>query len=145
MPGGFEPQTDVRILSIPIDDCLEQSPLMNNKTLLVVPDFANSRYELLSVGFVAQVLPIDGSNDLFLDIEFVDDSASDAVTTIRTDFNMAAAGSTPAVYNKVWSGSQIMDAGDAINAEFDDTNVTTPDTASEGAALIVEYRVLKRS
>ncbi len=142
MPG-FEPQTAVRILVIPIDAALETTPTIGEVTLLVCPDGANMQLELLSVGFRANTLPIDGSNPCHLDLEFIDDSDSDSVNSIGTDnYDMLAAGSTILVYNEVYRGSQILDPGDAINAEF---TVTTPDTASEGAALIVEYRVRRHS
>lgn len=142
MPGGFEPQTDVRIGIIPCDMALETSPLITALTLLACPDGANMRMELLSVSFRANTLPVDSSNDVHVDIEFVDDSDSDSVTDLADNYDMLAAGSTVLVCNEVWRGSQILDPGDVINAEF---TVTTPDTASEGAALIVEYRVLQHS
>ena len=78
------------------------------------------------------------------DLEWIDDSASDAVANLEAAYNMLAAGSTVLVYNEVWRGSQILDPGDVVNAEFTG-NVSTPATPSEGAALIVEYRVLQRS
>lgn len=140
--SGFEPQTDVLINIIPIDKHLETTPLELEATLLVCPDGALQRLELLSVSFRANILPIDAGNDVHVDIEFVDDSASDAITTLRTDYDLLAAGSTILVSNLIWRGSQILDQGDAINAEF---TVTTPTTASEGAALIVEYRVVQYS
>jgi hypothetical protein len=143
MPG-FEPQTDVHVIVVPIDFCLEQTPLMNEVTLLSVPDGANFRLELISVGFRANTLPVDGSAVVTFDLEWVDDSDSSTVANLRAAYNMLAANATALVYNPVWRGSQILDAGDAVNAEFSGL-VSTPDTASEGAALIVEYRVLKRS
>lgn len=142
MPGGFEPQTNARILSIPITFCLEQGPLMNQMALLVVPDGSNSRYELLSVGFVAETLPID-TDPVTFDLEYIDDSNASDVATLRAAYDMETA--TVRVYNTVWRGSQIMEAGDVINAEFDTGLTSTPDTAADGAALIVEYRVLQRS
>lgn len=137
-----EPQTAVRVITIPIDGHLEVAPTNTEATLLVCPDGVNFRLELLSVGFRANTLPEDNTNDVHVDIEFIDDSAGDAVTDLAENYDMLAAGSTVLVYNEVWKGRQILDPGDAINAEF---TVTTPDTAGEGAALIVKYRVLKRS
>ncbi len=137
--SGFDPQTDVLINIIPIDKHFETTPLENEATLLVCPDGTGQRLELLSVGYRANTLPID-STDLHIDIEFIDDSDSDGVTDLRENFDAAAA--TVLVNNEVWRGSQILDQGDAINAEF---TVTSPSTASEGAALIVEYRVLQNS
>ena len=138
MPG-FEPQTDVHIVSVPIDSALEATPIITEQCLLACPDNAGMQMELLSVGYRANTLPID-STDLHVDIEFIDDSNSDTVTDLTTDFDMAAA--TVLVYNEVYRGHQILDAGDVINAEF---TVTSPSTISAGAALIVEYRILRRS
>ena len=141
MPG-FEPQTDVHVITVPIDAALETTPTIGEVTLLACPDGANMQLELLSVGFRANTLPVDGSAAVTFDLEWVDDSNSDTVANLLAAYNMLAAGSTVLVYNKVWRGSQILDPGDAVNAEF---SVATPDTASEGAALIVEYRVLRHS
>ena len=138
--SGFEPQTDVRIAVIPCDEALETTPLIGELALLVVPDGANCRLEVLSVGFRANTLPIDGSNAVTVDIEWFDDSASDAGTDLLATYDLNAA--TALVYNQIWRGSQILDPGDVLNAEF---TTTSPDTASEGAGLIVEYRVVKHS
>ncbi len=138
----FEPQTDVQLCVIPIDDALETTPTVVEAGLLACPDNANMQIELLGVSFRANTLPVDGSNDVHVDIEFIDDSDSDSVTDLVTNYDMLAAGSTVLIANEVFRGSQIMDAGDVINAEF---TVTTPDTASEGACLVVEYRVLRHS
>lgn len=137
---SFEPQSAVRLCIIPIDAALETTPTITEATLLACPDNVNMQIELLSVSFRCNTLPIDGSNDVDVDIEFIDDSNSDTVTDLIADYDLTAG--TVLVSNPVWRGSQILDAGDAINAEF---TVTTPDTASEGAALVVEYRVLRRS
>ena len=138
MPG-FEPQTDVHITVVPIDSALEATPIITEQCLLACPDNEGLQMELLSVGYRANTLPID-STDLHVDIEFIDDSNSDAVTDLAENFDMAAA--TVLVYNEVYRGHQILDAGDVINAEF---TVTSPSTISAGAALIVEYRILRRS
>lgn len=140
MPG-FEPQTDVNIIVVPIDAALEQTPTVVEACLLSVPDNANYQLELLSVNYTAVVLPVDAGVNVELDLEWVDDSASDAVANLVADYNLQT-GRTARVNNEVWRGSQILEAGDTVNAEFD---VATPTTASEGAALIVEYRILRRS
>jgi hypothetical protein len=142
MPGGFEPQSDVHILVVPIDAALETSPTVTEACLLACPTGANMQMEILSVGFRANTLPIDGDNAVTVDIEFIDDSNSDTVANLAAAYDMLAATSTVLIYNEVWRGSQILDSGDVVNAEF---TVTTPTTASEGAALIVEYRVLRHS
>lgn len=140
MPG-FEPQTKVRLAVVPCDAALEQTPTATELTLLAVPDGVNFRLELLSVNFTAVVLPVDGTNDVHCDLEWIDDSDGDAVANLLAAFDLED-DTTARINTEVWRGSQVLDPGDAVNVEFD---VTTPDTASEGAAFIVEYRVLRRS
>lgn len=140
--AGFEPQTDVQLIVVPIDAALETTPTVTEATLLAVPDGVNFQLELLSVNFTAVTLPVDGVDAVTFDLEWVDDSAADVVANLVAAYNMLAANATARVNNQVWRGSQILDAGDTVNAEF---AVTTPTTASEGAALIVEYRILRRS
>ena len=142
MPG-FEPQTDVHLLIVPIDAALEQTPTVVEAALLICPDGANFQLELLGITYTAVTLPVDGSNDVNVDIEFVDDSASDAVTTLVSGYTLDD-NRTARVANTVFRGSQILDPGDVINAEFASL-VATPDTASEGAAFQVEFRILRRS
>lgn len=138
---GFEPQTDIHFIVVPCDAALEQTPTVTELCLLVCPDDANIQLELLGIGWRANTLPADSSNDVHVDIEFIDDSDSDSVTTIVTAYDLED-DTTVLINNQVFRNSQILDAGDVINAEFD---VTTPDTASEGAAFVVEYRVLRHS
>lgn len=143
MPG-FTPQTDVQILCIPIDKYLIASPLTTTTgsvvmALLGCPDQQGYQLELLSVSYVAHTLPADGG-DVDLDVEFIDDSASDAVTDLRENFDLTAG--TARSVTEVWRGSQILDPGDVINAEFTTDGSIT---AGHGQSLIVEFRVLKRS
>ena len=140
MPG-FEPQTDVRLHVVPIDAALETTPTAVEACLLSVPDGANFQIEVLSVNYTTVVLPVDAGVAVEFDLEWVDDSAADAVANLTADYNLQT-GPTARVNNEVWRGSQILDPGDTLNAEFD---VATPTTASEGAALIVEYRILRHS
>ena len=136
-----EPQSDVHILIVPCDAALETAPTITQLCLLAVPDGANFQLEILSVSFTAVTLPVDGTNDVHVDIEWVDDSAADVVANLESAFDMED-DTTALVVTEVWRGSQVLDPGDVVNAEFD---VTTPDTASEGASFIVEYRIRKRS
>jgi len=140
MPGG-EPQSDVHIAVIGIDHCLELTPTSVEACLLVCPDGANYQLELVGIGYRANILPIDAAANINVDIEFIDDSAADAITNLVAAYTLDDS-RTALINNEVFRGSQILDPGDVINAEFD---TTTPTTKSEGAAFIVEYRVLKRS
>ncbi len=141
MPGD-EPQTDVAFVTILIDAAMETTPTATEAGLLICPDAQGMQIELLSVSFRANVLPIDAADAVAFDLEFIDDSAADAVTVLQAAYDMLVANNTVLVGNEVWTGHQIMDPGDVINVEFD---VTTPTTASEGACLVAMYRVLKRS
>ncbi len=138
-----EPQTDVCLVVVPITDVLVQAPddSSNEQTIFGVPDGANFQIELLSVSYVAQVLPVDAGANINFDLEWVDDSASDAVANILATFTLDDS-RTAVIVNPVWRGSQILDPGDTVNLEFD---VTTPTTGAQGAAVIVEYRVLRHS
>lgn len=138
--AGFSPQTDVQILCIPAEAMFETTPTIAELTLLACPDGASYQLELLGVGVVFHTVPVDGTNDVFGDLEWVDDSASDAVTDLVASFNFE--GLTARVYNEVWRGSQVLDPGDTVNLE---AGITTPDTAGAGAAFIVEFRVLARN
>ena len=141
MPG-FEPQTAVGLAIIPTDAALETTPTAVEVGLLACPDGVNCQIELLSVGFRANTIPVDsaGTGTILVDIEFIDDT-DDSVTAIVSAYDVEAA--TALVYNEVFRGSQIMDAGDVINAQISSDG--THNTASEGAAWIVEYRVLRHS
>jgi hypothetical protein len=140
MPG-FEPQTDVHVLVIPADGACAATPTITELCLLACPDGANWQLELKGVGATcSNTLPAD-SSAVTVDIEWVDDSASDAVADLKATFSLK--GMTVLVYNEIWRGSQVLDPGDVVNAEFaTDGAVTTP---SKGLAFIVEYKVLKHS
>lgn len=138
-----EPQTDVCIAVVDFDEVVAQAPdaAANQKMLLVVPDGANFQIEVLAVSYRANQLPVDASNNINVDIEWFDDSASDAETDLVTAYTLDD-NRTALIMNNCWRGSQILDPGDSLNAEFD---VTTPDTSGQGCAFIIEYRVQRHS
>lgn len=138
---GWAPQKAIQVLVIPCDAALEQTPTINELGLLGCPDGAGFQLEMLYVGFRANTLPVDGTNDVHMDLEFIDDSASSVTDLLAAAYDMED-DPTVLIMNTVWQGSQILDPGDVINAEFD---VTDPDTASEGAAFIVAFRVTEHS
>jgi len=146
MPQSGDPQTtDIHVLTVPCDSALETTPLIVELCLLACPTGANMQMEILSVGFRANTLAADTNGDgtILVDIEYIDDSASDAVTNLATNVDLETATQTVLIYNELWRGSQILDPGDVINVEF--TTDGTLTTASEGAAFIVEYRVRRHS
>ena len=138
-----EPQTDICLVTVPITDVLVTGPdgASNEATVFAIPDGANFRVELLSVSYIANTLPIDGSANVNFDLEYVDDSDSDAVVNLLATFTLDD-NRTAVIVNPVWRGSQIMEAGDVINLEFD---VADPDTAAQGAAVVLEYKILRHS
>lgn len=137
----WAPQKAVQVLVIPCDAALEQTPTATELCLLGCPDEAGFQLELLYIGFRANTLPVDGSNDVHVDIEHIDDSDGDSVSNLVAAYDLED-DTTVLIMNTVFSGSQILDPGDVINAEFD---VTTPDTASEGAAFVVAFQVTEHS
>ncbi len=144
MPGNT-PQTDVQVIVTPIDKFLIGTPLTTttgsiDTCLLACPDQQGYQLELLSVSYVAHTLPADGSA-VNVDIEFIDDSNGDAVADLLENFDLTSG--TARVLLQIWRGSQILDPGDVINAEF--TTDGGLSTAAQGASLITEFRVLKRS
>lgn len=141
---GFEPQTDVGIVVIPVDAAMETTPTIVEACLLACPVGANMQLELLSVGFRANTLPIDsaGTGTVLVDIEFIDKSAG-TVANLASSLSLEVDDMTVLVLNELWRGSQILDAGDVINAEF--ATDGTLNTASEGAAFVIEYRVRRHS
>ena len=136
-----EPQADVHFIVIPIDAALETTPTIVEACLLICPDNENCQLELVSISYRAHILPIDAAANVNVDIEFIDDSAADVIANLVAAFTLDD-NRTALIGNQVFNGSQILDPGDVINAEFD---VATPTTASEGAAFLVGYRVLRHS
>ena len=136
-----EPQSNINIAVVTVPEVLVfTTPVGTDLALFAVPDNVNLQVELLSVGVKHNVLLVDASNVGTVDIEWVDDSESDAVANLAAAFDLLT--TTNLVYNEIWRGSQVLDAGDSVNAEF---TLTTPDTAGEGYAFIIEYRILRRS
>lgn len=140
--GGFEPQTAVQVITVPAEGAVETTPTIIELGLLACPDNAGMKLELLSVGCICTTLPIDAGG-VTVDIEWCDDSGGDAVADLKAGYDLTTGGTVVLVYNEIWRGSQILDPGDSVNAEF--TTDSTLSTAGEGLSFIVEYRVLKRS
>jgi hypothetical protein len=139
-----EPQTDVCLAVVPITDVLVTSPgPLTEATVFAIPDGANFRIELLSVTYVANVLPVDGAN-LNFDLEYVDDSDSDTPADLLATFTMDD-NREALIGNLVWRGSQIMEAGDVINLQYDTDESGAISTAGQGVAVVLEYKVLRHS
>lgn len=132
--------------AVPCDSAFETTPTTVEVGLLGCPTGLGVQMELQYVGFRSNTLPIDsaGTGTILCDIEWIDDSAADAVTNLNsTAVSLEADAMTALVVREVWSGSKILDPGDAINAEI--TSDGTGNTASEGAAFIVMGRILSKS
>lgn len=129
------------LVNVPIPDpVLAQSPSGTDVGLLVIPDGVNMSVEVVSLTVAGNVLVADTSDAATLDIEFHDDSGD-------SDANLVAAedlltGYTVLEGKTIWRGSQVMDPGDRLNAEF---TRTTPDTAGQGYHIVLECRIIERS
>lgn len=132
-------QTNIIYVPVPAEAMFETSPTIAELTLMACVDNEGVKLALRSVGVVFHTVPVDGSNNVKGDLEFVDDSDGDSVTNLKAAFDFTTC--TARVYNEIWRGRQIMDPGDTINMEAD---ITTPDTAGAGACFIVGYEVLER-
>lgn len=144
MAGGGDNQSlEIKKAVVNIDTALLAVPTSKQFTILACSQYGNERLELLSLDYSARVLPVDAADPTTVTVSWVDDSAVDAETALKTDFDLKAAGGGVAkVARNIWSGSQILDEGDTVNAVV---TSTTPTTASEGAAIVATYRVLKHS
>lgn len=130
---------DTKIIVIPCEPAFESTPTWVEIPLLCCPDNAGYQMELLAVTWFAHTLPADAGG-VVGDLEWVDDSASDAVANLKAAFDFTAG--TARVANEVWRGSQILDPGDTVNFEMaTDGSLSTP---AVGAALVVEFRLKER-
>lgn len=136
MPEGVV-GSPIQLIVVPAEAAFETSPTVVEVPLLACPDNANYQIELLAVSVMFHTLPADGSNVLTGDLEWVDDSDSDTVADLKAGFDFLS-GLTARVNNEIWRGKQILDPGDTVNMEMAST---TPDTAGQGAAFIVEFRI----
>jgi hypothetical protein len=127
---------------VPADELFETTPTSVELCLAACPDDLGYQLELNYIGFRANTLPVDAADAVTADIEWIDDSAADAVANLVAAYNFLAANNTVLINNTVWQGSQILDPGDVVNVE---SGVTTPTTASEGAAFVVAGRILNKS
>ena len=142
-PGGDANALGTFLYMVPCDAAFETTPTIAELGLAACPDDLGVQLALQYIGWRANTLPVDGTNVVTADIEFIDDSDSDTVTNLVAAYNFLAAGpNTALVNNTVFVGWQILDPGDVVNAEF---AITTPDTASEGAAFVVMGKILKVS
>jgi len=134
---------DTFLINVPVADViLHTIPVGADVGLLVIPDGFNESVELLSIAIAANQLVVDGSNVATLDIEFHDDSANSDANLVAAFNLLAAGGNTVLEGTTIWQGSQIMDPGDRLNAEF---TLTTPDTAGLGYHFTLECRIVSRS
>ena len=135
------PQDEVHIFPILIDGAFASTPTLTEIPILACPDGEGCQLEMLSVSFFAHTVPADSNGTILGDLEHVDDSDSDTVSNIAAAVDFE--GLTARVTNQLWRGSQILDPGDTVNFEMaTDGAISTP---SVGAALLVEYKVKKRS
>lgn len=145
MAGGGDNQTlEIKKVVVNLDPATKTTPANKQFAVLGCGQYGNEQLELVSLDVVARVIPIDASDAITFDVNFVDDSNSDTETALVDDFSFKSTNATlvAKVVRNIWTGSQILDPGDAINCVF---TSTSPDTAGEGTALIASYRVLRHS
>lgn len=131
-------------VSVTVPDVyLFTTPVGNDVGIFAVPDGAGYQVEAKSITIRAQQLVVDAADPVTADIEWVDDSAADAVTNLNASaIDLKAAGLTVLVGNTVWQGSQILDPGDSLNLEI---TSTTPTTAGLGYVVVLEARIIEKS
>lgn len=130
MPGGNFPQVAI----VPWQNNVGGTDKDTEVTLMAVPDGALMSVEVLGVGFVAHTL----GTTLVMDLESVDDSDSDSVTTHASAVSLVG---TARVNTQVWNGKVRLDPGDSFNAEC---TVTDSGTMA-GPSFVVVYRVVEWS
>lgn len=136
----------------PIDnEALKASPIPSAGAKLpvfAVPSIPNFSVDVVSISLVCEgVLVVDATDPITASLVFHDKSAA-ADTTLLTgtagnpgDFK-AAGGLTVKECKTLWTGSQRLDAGDSILAPL---TITTPDTAGDGYAWVIAYKVKEYS
>lgn len=127
---------------VPFDSAMETTPTTNMVPLLACPQGLGMQMELNYVGFRAQTLPIDATDPITGTVNFVDYSNSATVTALVTAYNFKVANAVAVTMNTIFQGKQVLDPGDVVNLAM---TVTTPDTASEGAGILVVGRILSMS
>lgn len=141
-PGGDPNMLGTFVNTVPIDAAFASTPSTPEIGLLIVPDDMGMQVAVQYVGFAANTLPVDAGG-VVADLEWFDDSASDASTNLVAAYNFAVANNTVVVGNKMWQGWQILDPGDVLNLEFaTDGTISTP---SRGATVVVIGKILYAS
>lgn len=139
-PGGDANALGTFLYVVPAEAAFETSPTIAELTLAACPDDLGVQLALEYVGVVFHTVPIDGTDPVTGDLEWVDDSTSDTVADLKAGFDFE--GLTARVMNTVWLGWQVLDPGDSVNMEF---TITSPDTAGQGASFTVMGKILKKS
>ena len=133
------PQTMMFITMVPCEAAFESTPTITEIPLLTVPDNEGWQIRLNGCDFICVTAPADAGG-VVGDLEWVDDSDSDAVANLKAAYDFTAA--TIRVNNEVWKGTQILDPGDTVNMEMaTDGSISTPGT---GHGLQVNGRILQR-
>jgi hypothetical protein len=139
-PGGDANALGTFFYLVPAEAAFETTPTVAEVPLAACPDDLGMQIALEYVGVIFHVVPVDGTDPVTGDLEWVDDSDSDTVANLKATFDFE--GLTARVTNTVWQGWQVLDPGDTVNMEM---TATTPDTAGAGAGFVVLGKILKKS
>lgn len=132
---------------VPLDnEVLKATPVPDDADQLIfgMPSLPNCRAEVYSVSLMGHVAVADGTDAATYNIVYHDASA-DTDTTLLTgatgsagDLESDTDAFTADECITVWHGVQSLDPGDTIRVAL---TITTPETAGEGYAFVVVYRI----
>ena len=137
----------LQLMVVPLDnEGLKATPVPDDISQIIfgLPSAPNCRAEVYSISLTGVTAVADGTDAATLNLVFHDASA-DTDTTLLTgatgalgDLEATAAIFVVNEFVTIWHGVQSLDPGDTIRA---DVTITTPETAGEGYAFLIVYRV----
>jgi len=132
---------------VPVDnEYLKAVPVPDDGSLILIgcPSIPGIRMEVYSVSITGVTAVADGTDAATVTLQFHDASA-DSDTALLTgatgalgDLEASAGIFVVNEFVTIWQGTQSLDPGDTIRA---DVGIVTPETAGEGYAFLVAYRI----
>lgn len=137
----------LQLLIVPLDnEGLKAVPVPDDTSQIIfgLPSVPGCRAEIYSISLTGVVAVADGTDPASVNLVYHDASA-DTDTTLLTgatgalgDLEASAGIFVVNEFVTIWQGTQSLDPGDTIRA---DVTITTPETAGEGYAFLIVYRV----
>lgn len=137
----------IQFMIVSIDnEGLKAVPVPDDMSQIIfgAPSAPSSRVEIYSISISCDVAVADGTDAATFNLVYRDASA-DTETTLLTgatgafgDLEATAAILVAREWVTVWQGVQSLDPGDSIRC---DITITTPETAGEGYAFLIAYRI----